>query len=210
VSLLRDFTKRIDGLKEERQALLLRIRESAPRMGDFTYGIEDYRLTLQASRAAMKQPELFDKLMQALEAADLHVEPRSPRFRLFRGLRPVGTLQLHPKRLSLVALEPIIDYAIITEAQELDARYPGLVSIDYASHRRVREGIPGRPAEGRYATAIQFNANDTGTLDTVLPLALRALDHVAAYWEGIAPGDEAKLFEPIEAAVAEAQASPAA
>lgn len=210
VAELREFTRRIDALKEERQELLLRIRESAPRIGDFSYASEDYRLTLQSARAAMKQPELLDRLLNAIDDAQLHVEPRSPRFRIFRGLRPVGTLQLHPKRMVIVAGEPVLDYAIITEAQELNARYPGLVHVEYAEHRRVREGVPGRPPDGRHAVSMQFAANDTGSLDAVLPLAVRALDHVATYLERITPDDEAKIFEPAPIEPAATETPPAA
>lgn len=193
---LRDFTRRIDALKEERHQLLMRIRESAPRLGDFTYASEDHKLAINGLRAGMKQPELFDKLMRALEEHDLHIEPRTPRFRLFRGLRPVGTLQIHAKRIVIVAGEPVLDYAIITAAQELNARYPGLAVVEYAEHRRVRDGIPGRPADGRYAVSMQFAATDTGSFDVVLPLALQALDHVAGYWEHVTPDEEARIFEP--------------
>lgn len=198
VKELRAYTERIDALKQERHQLLLRIREAAPRLGDFTYGADDYRLTLQGARAAMKQPELFDKLMLALNAADLHVEPRSPRFRLYRGLRVAGTLQVHAKRIAIVAGEPILDYAILTAAQELDARFPGLAQIEYATHRRVREGVAGRPADGRYAVGIHFVANDTGSLDAVLPIALQALDHVVSYADRVTPDEEMRLFEPVE------------
>jgi hypothetical protein len=194
---LRNFTQRIDALKEERHQLLQRIREAAPRIGDFSYAAEDHRLTLQAARSLMKQPELFDKVVAAIVEADLHVEPRTPRFRLFRGLRPVGTLQFHAKRIVITSGEPVIDYAIISEAQELSARYPGLAQVEYADHRRVREGVPGRPADGRYAISMQFAAGDTGSLDAVLPLAMRALDHVASYWEHVTPDEEARIFEAV-------------
>lgn len=197
ITELRDFTRRIDELKDERQKLLGRIREVAPRVGDFTYASEDHRLTLSSARAGMKQPDLLDKVMAALHETDIHVEPRTPRFRLFHGLRPVGTMQVHPKRLVITVSDPIIDYTIITEAQELNTRYPGLAELEYADHRRVREGVPGRPAGGRYALSLQVRAADTGSLDVVLPLAVRALDHVASYWDHVLPGDESKIFEPM-------------
>ncbi len=210
VTELRDFTRRIDALKQERHQLLLRIREAAPRLGDFTYAADDHRLTLHAARAAMKQPELFDRLVQALDAADLHVEPRAPRFRLFRGLQPVGTLQLTARRITLTAGEPILDPAILTAAEELGARYPGLCALELATHRRLREGLPDRPRDGRYATSLTVVATDTGTLDTVLPLALQALEHVAQYLERVTPEEELRLFEPLETAAAPKEPASAA
>jgi prefoldin subunit 5 len=208
VEELRTFTGRIDALKEERQQLLQKIREAAPRLGDFTYAADDYRLTLQGARAAMKQPELLDRTLAALAGAALHVEPRTPRFRLFRGLRAVGTLQLTAKRITIAAGEPIIDATILADARALDATFPGLVTVELATGRRVRENVPGRTADGSYATAMTFVATDTGSLDTILPLALRALDHVAAYQERVTPDEELRLFEPVE--VPPAPAAPSA
>lgn len=196
---LREITGRIDGLKDERQKLLLRIREAAPRMGDFSYAADDWRLTLHASRGAMKQPELLDRLLRALSEANLHVEPRTPKFRLFRGLRPVGLLQVAAKRLAITAIEPILDPELIAAVRALDAQFPGLVHVELASvkkERRVRAGFPARLPDGDYALSITFTANDTGSLDAVLPLALRALDHVAAYWERWTQDEEARIFEP--------------
>ncbi len=194
-----ELTARIDALKEERQQLLYRARESAPRLGDFTYASEDYRLTLQSARAGLKQPELFDRLVAALAAANLHVEPRAPRYRLFRGLQPVGTLHISPRRISITASDAILDGALIDAAKELDSRFPGLAVVELASskkERRVREGVPQRLPNGDFATSMTFHATDTGTLDAILPLALQAIDHVAALRERVTPDDEARLFEP--------------
>ncbi|MFM2153409.1 MAG: hypothetical protein RL199_1844 [Pseudomonadota bacterium] len=194
---LRDTTARIDALKGERVKLLARIREVSPRHGDFTYAAEDDRLALGVARSAMKQPELFDKLMAALEAADFHVEPRAPRFRLFRGLRPVGTLQLHPKRIGLSAVGNIIDGDLLSAATEAAASWPGLVHVTWDATRRVRAGVPGRPPDGRFATGLSASAGDTGSLDVVLPLLVRALDHIATYLSEVAPADESRLFEDV-------------
>lgn len=199
VDELRAMTVRIDALKDDRQKLLLKIREAAPRLGDFTYAQDDWKLTLQAARAQMKQPELLSKLLAALEGAGIHAEPRAPRFRLFRGLRPIGTLQVHAKRLSIVAAEPVLDPAILDDVRALAQAYPGLATLELASEkkeRRVREGSPVRAPDGDYALAIHFAAADTGSLDAVLPLALRAFEHVASYWERWTPDTEARLFEP--------------
>lgn len=213
VDELRALTGRIDGLKEERHQLLSRIREAAPRMGDFSYAADDYRLSLPAARASLKQPELFDKLLAALTTAGFHVEPRAPRFRLFRGLRPVGTLQVFARRLVVAAVEPILDPELIAAARALDAEYPGLASLELASskkERRVREGISPRLPGGDYAVGLTCTASDTGSLDAVVPLALRALDHVAAYWERWTPDTEAKVFEPWPAEAAAPEAPPLA
>ncbi len=199
VTELRAMTKQIDALKDDRQKLLLRIRDAAPKLGDFTFAQEDWKLTVAAARASIKQPELLETLLAALERADLHLEPRTPRFRIFRALHPVGTLQVHAKRLSLVALEPVLDPEILEEVQALGRAYPGLASVEWASERkvrRVREGLPLRLPDGDFATAVHFAAADTGSLDAVLPLALRALEHVAAYWSRWTPAEEARLFEP--------------
>jgi hypothetical protein len=200
-------TRRIDALKVERTALLRRIRELDPRGGDFTYAAEDDRLALPVVRASMKQPELLDKLLAALDAAGLHVEPRAPRFRVFRGLHPVGTLQIHPKRLVLAAIGPVLDGALLDDAAALDRRYPGLLHVTWDTTRRVREGVPGRAADGRCAAGLSAGASDTGSLDAVLPLLVRALDHVAGFCEQLSTADEARLFEPVPAEGATVDAS---
>jgi hypothetical protein len=192
---LRDTTARIDALKGERVRLLARIREVSPRHGDFTYAAEDDRLALGVARAAMKQPELFDKVVAALDAADLHVEPRAPKFRLFRGLRPVGTLQLHPKRIGIAAAGPVVDGELLAALAEAAAAWPGLVHIVWDEQRRVREDVPGRAGDGRFAIGVSASAVDTGSLDVVLPLLVRALDHVATYLSEVSPADESRLFE---------------
>lgn len=194
-----ELSARIDALKEERQQALLRIRDAAPRLGDFSYGQEDYRLSLTAARGGMKQPELFDRLTSALKEGGFHLEPRHPRFRVFRSLRPVGSVQFSSRRMVLTASEPILDGTILQAAKELDASFPGLAVMELASarkERRVRPEVPGRLPEGDYGLSLTFAATDTGSLDAVLPLALRAWDHVAAYWERWTPDDEARLFEP--------------
>lgn len=199
VDELREFTRRIDALKDERHQLLRRIRETAPLLGDFTYAQDDHRLTLQSARAGLKQPELLDRLLAALDAAGIHVEPRAPRFRLFSALRPVGTLHVASRRIALTVGEPVIDGALIREAAELDAAYPGLAAVERASAkklRRVREGHPGRLPNGDYATSLTLAASDTGSLDAILPLALRALAEVAAFWARVTPDEEARIFEP--------------
>lgn len=194
-----DLTERIEALKVERQQLLDQVRETAPKLGDFSYGAEDYRLTVAASRAMLKQPDLLDKTLAALKKNGLHIEPRLPRFRLFRELDPVGTLHVTKNRLSLAAVDGVLDGAIIDATRELVAQYPGLASIELASERkerRVREGVAGRLPGGDYATAISFHANDTGSLDAILPLAMRALEHVAAFRETLTPAEEKRIFEP--------------
>jgi hypothetical protein len=194
-----ELTARIDAMKEDRQRLLHRIREAAPRLGDFSYASEDYRLTLQSARASLKQPELLDRLTAALATAGIHIEPRAPKYRLFHGLHPVGFLHVSARRISITAADVILDHGLIDEVRELDAKYPGVAAIELASEkkeRRVRAGVPSRSPTGDYATAISLYATDTGTLDTVLPLALRALDHVAAFRQHTSPEDEQRLFEP--------------
>jgi hypothetical protein len=194
-----ELTARIDAMKEDRQKLLARIREAAPRLGDFSYAAEDYRLTLQSARTSMKQPELLDRLMSAFVSAGIHVEPRAPRFRLFQGLHPVGALHVSARRISITASDVILDHDIIAEARTLDAKYPGVAAVEMASEkkeRRVREGVPARAPNGDYATGISVYATDTGTLDAILPLALAALEHVAAFRQHTSPEEEARLFEP--------------
>jgi hypothetical protein len=193
-----DLTARIEALKVERQQLLDQAREAAPRLGDFTYGSDDYKLTLAAARTSLKQPELLDKVLAALAKAELHVEPRLPRFRLFRRLSPVGTLHVSRSRISLAAVDCILDGSIIEATRELVGAYPGLATLELASEtrvRRVREGIASRLPDGDFALSISFHANDTGSLDAILPLAMRALDHVAAYRDHFSPAEEARLFE---------------
>jgi hypothetical protein len=192
---LRDLTSRIDALKGDRVKLLSRIREVSPRHGDFTYAAEDDRLSLPVARTAMKQPELFDKLMAALVAADVHVEPRAPRHRLFRGLRPIGWLQLHPKRIALAATGTIIDGELLADAVKASVAWPGLVNVTWEETRRLREEVPERTVDGRFALGVSASAGDTGSLDVVLPLLLRALDHVAHYAARVSPADELRLFE---------------
>lgn len=213
IAELHAFTARIDDLKKERQDLLMKIRDAAPRIGDFTYAQDDWRLTLHAAREGLKQPALLDKLVEAFAAHDIQVEPRNTKFRLVRGLRPVGLLHVSGRRVTVVASEPILDAAIIDNAQALGEKYPGMCVVELASttsKRRVREGIPGRRPDGDYATAISFFAMDTGTLDAVLPVAMSALDHVAEYWTRWQPDDELRLFEPLpEAPAAEAVDAPA-
>lgn len=192
-------TDRIDAMKAERQAMIARIREAAPRLGDFTYAQEDWKLTVQATRTGFKQPILVDRILEALQQAGLRIEPRAPKFRLFHKLRPVGTLQIAPKRLVLTASEPVLDSAIVDAVREIEVRYPGLASIEWASEkkvRRVKANIPFRIANGDFATQLTFAATDTGTLDVVLPIALRALDHVAAWWDKWTPEEDARVFEP--------------
>ena len=55
IAELREFTRRIDELKDERQKLLGRIRDVAPRVGDFTYAAEDHRSAPRGPRPH-KQP----------------------------------------------------------------------------------------------------------------------------------------------------------
>ena len=50
---MHDFTSRIDDLKKERQEVLMRIRDAAPRIGDFTFAQDDWRLTLHAAREGL-------------------------------------------------------------------------------------------------------------------------------------------------------------
>lgn len=196
---LREMTERIDALKHERQQLLSRIREAAPRLGDFTYASDDYKLSLASARTAMKQPELLDKLVAALAGAELHVEPRAPRFRVFRGLTPVATLNVSARRLTLAVAEPVLDPELVTGAQQLDAQFPGLAMVALASadkKRRVRETISPRMPNGDFATGITFAVVDTGSLDAVLPLALPSMLHVAEYWRRHTSDEEARIFEP--------------
>ena len=196
---IEELTSKIDGMKEERNQLLMKIREAAPRAGDFTYAAEDYKLTLQSARSGMKQPDLLDRLVTALQEAKFHVEPRAPRFRIFRTLNPVGTLHVTAKRISIAAVDAVLDPAIINEAMALNTTFPGLVAFELASEkkeRRVKESVPDRMPNGDYALSITFHANDTGSFDSVLPLALRALSHVAEFRERVAPSEEAKVFEP--------------
>jgi hypothetical protein len=207
---LLDLTNKIDTLKETRQQLLVRIREAAPRLGDFTYASEDYRLTLHSARLGFKQPELFDRMLSLLAGAHLHVEPRLPRFRLFKALHPVGTLHISSRRISIAAVDAVIDPAIIREAIALNEAFAGLVAIEYASEkkdRRVRATVPERLPNGDYALSMTFHANDTGTFDMVYPLALRALEHVATFRDHLTPDREAQLFEPWPA---DAEVAPAA
>lgn len=199
VAEVHDFTARIDDLKKERHQVLMRIRDAAPRIGDFTFAQDDWKLTLHAAREGLKQPELLDKTLQALAENNLKVEPRAPRFRLVRGLRPVGQLHVTGRRVSLTANEPVLDSALIDQALELGQMFPGMVAVELASakkKRRVKEGVPGRRDDGDYATSISFFAIDTGSLDAVLPLAMSTLDHVAEYWTRWQPDDEVRLFEP--------------
>lgn len=208
-----ELTSKIDAMKEERQQLLTKIRESAPRAGDFTYAAEDYKLTVQSARAGLKQPELLDRLTKAVVEAGFHVEPRAPKFRIFRHLNAVGQLHVTAKRVSITANEPILDPTIIADAQAINTTYPGLVVVELASEkkeRRVREGVPDRMLHGDYGLSITFHAADTGSFDAVLPLALKALEHVAAYRERITPDEESKIFEPWPVEPMPTDAAPAA
>lgn len=192
-------TVQIDDLKRDRQNVLMRIRDNAPRIGDFTFAQDDWRLTLHAAREGLKQPELLDKVIEAFKERNLRVEPRQTKFRIVRGLRPVGLLHVSSRRVTLVANEPVLDPALIDEVTALGEKFPGLCAVELASgvrKRRVKEGVPNRRPDGDYALSLSFFATDTGTLDTVLPLALRALEHVAEYWTRWQPEDDMRLFEP--------------
>lgn len=199
IAQVHGFTARIDDLKKERHETLMHIRDMAPRIGDFTFAQDDWKLTLHAARQGLKQPELLDKVLEGLSANNLQVEPRNTRFRIVRGLRPAGLLHVTGRRVSLTAAEPIMDSSLIDKALELAEMFPGMVAVELASakkKRRVKEGVPGRRENGDYATSISFFAIDTGSLDAVLSLALSTLDHVAEYWTRWQPDDEIRLFEP--------------
>lgn len=194
-----ELTSKIDAMKEERNQLLLKIREAAPRAGDFSYASEDYKLTLQAARAGLKQPELLDRVIAALTEAKFHVEPRAPKFRLFRHLNAVGTLHVSARRISIAAVDAVLEPAIIQETEALNTQFPGLAAIELASEkkeRRVKEGVPDRLPNGDYALSINFHVTDTGSLDAVMPLALRALEHVAGFRDRVTPEMEGRIFEP--------------
>lgn len=193
------FTAQIDDLKKERHRALMHIRDMAPRIGDFTFAQDDWKLTLHAARESLKQPELLDKVRAALAATNLQVEPRNTKFRIVRGLRPAGLLHVSGRRVSITANEPIMDWAIIDQALQLAQMFPGMCAVELASaskKRRVKQSVPGAREDGDYALSISFFAIDTGSLDAVLPLAMSALDHVAEYWSRWQPDDEMRLFEP--------------
>jgi len=193
-------TARIDALKAERRALLDQIRAAVPHLGDYSYAQDDDRLTLSWARTTLKQPELLDKLLEVIRAGQLHIEPRTPRFRLFRALRPVGTLQVHPRRLVVVVTEPVLDGTLLTAVDDLNQRYPGLAVVSWETERRLCADVAGRRDDGRYAASIQFTAGDTGSLDAVLPLLAQALDHGATFAERQAAGETSLLFEPMSSA----------
>lgn len=198
---LKEYTRRIDALKHERQQVLENMRELAPRLGDYSYAAEDFRSSIPAARASMRQPELFDKLLAELEQAEIHIEPRVPRFRLFKQLYAIGTLQASSRRMVIGVTAPVLDPELLGAIEALDQRFPGLARITWASQassRRLKPGLEPRRSDGDFAESLQFAANDTGTLDSILPLALVALNQSASWLEAGGFDEPERWFEPIE------------